>query len=98
MSSRILPVDARSVATARMLLRDALEGYQHTSTDDAIVMISELVTNAVRHARAWLRVGVSIDDHTLHVEVSDDDPTLPAAPAPDLGATSGRGLRIVEAL
>jgi hypothetical protein len=52
----------------------------------------------VRHARTQLHVSVSIVDQTLRVEVSDDDPTLPLAPAPEHHATSGRGLRIVDDL
>ena len=94
----VLPIDARSVAAARRFLRDVLDGYQAISIDDAVLMISELVTNAVRHAQTLLRVMVSIVGQTLHVEVSDDDPTLPSASTPDHKATSGRGLRIVADL
>jgi two-component sensor histidine kinase len=61
-------------------------------------MISELVTNAVRHAHTLLRVVISVADQSLRVEVSDDDPTLPVAPDPQHHATSGRGLRIVDDL
>jgi anti-sigma regulatory factor (Ser/Thr protein kinase) len=98
MPALVLPVDGRSVAAARGFLRTVLDGHQTASTDDAVLMISELVTNAVRHARSQLRIMVSITDHTLRVEVSDDDPTLPVASDPKHHATSGRGLRIVDGL
>jgi len=98
MSALVLPIDGRSVAAARRFLRTLLDGHQATATDDAVLMISELVTNAVRHAHILLRVMVSIADQTLRVEVSDDDPTLPVAPDPQHHATSGRGLRIVDDL
>jgi anti-sigma regulatory factor (Ser/Thr protein kinase) len=98
MSALVLPIDGGSVAAARRLLRSMLDGKQAASTDDAVLMISELVTNAVRHAHTLLRVMVSIADHDLRVEVSDDDPTLPVAPDPEHHATSGRGLRIVDEL
>jgi hypothetical protein len=35
---------------------------------------------------------------TLHVDVSDDNSTLPVVPDPEHNATSGRGLGIVDAL
>jgi anti-sigma regulatory factor (Ser/Thr protein kinase) len=84
---------------ARGLLRDTLGGRDGRG-DDALIMISELVTNAVRHSTGLLHVRITIDDQTLRVEVSDDDPTLPTAPDPDTGpdGTSGRGLRIVDYL
>jgi anti-sigma regulatory factor (Ser/Thr protein kinase) len=93
-----LPVDARSVAAARRLLRTALDGNQSAAIEDAVLMISELVTNAVRHTRHVLLVLVTIHHHTLRVGVSDDNPTMPVAPGPEHNATSGRGLGMVEAL
>jgi anti-sigma regulatory factor (Ser/Thr protein kinase) len=93
-----LPIDGRSVAAARSFLRNALDGRQATSTDDAILMMSELVSNAVRHAHTLLHVMVSITQETLRVEVGDDEPALPVAPNPKDDATSGRGLRIVGEL
>jgi anti-sigma regulatory factor (Ser/Thr protein kinase) len=94
----VLPLDPRSVPAARGLLRSALDGHAASSADDAVLMISELVTNAVLHARTRLHVSVSIADQTLRVEVSDDDPTLPVAPDPETHSTSGRGLLIVDNL
>jgi anti-sigma regulatory factor (Ser/Thr protein kinase) len=55
-----LPIDARSVAAARRLLHTALNGYQPSTIEDAVLMISELVTNAVRHAHAVLLVLITI--------------------------------------
>ena len=98
MAGMALPIDARSPATARKLLLSALDGREDPAVDDALLMLSELVTNAVRHTRTVLLVQVTIEDHTLHVDVTDDDPTLPAPPDPEHDATSGRGLRIVHAL
>ena len=83
MHATSLPVDARSVAAARQLLRTALNGHQPAVVDDAILMISELVTNAVRHTRDVLLVLVTIHHHTVHVNVTDDNPTLPVASDPE---------------
>jgi len=93
-----LPADARSVAAARMLLRTALDGHQSAAVEDAVLMISELVTNAVRHTRDVVLVLVTLHSATLRVDVSDNDHTMPVAPDAEHNATSGRGLRIVEAL
>jgi anti-sigma regulatory factor (Ser/Thr protein kinase) len=94
-----LPVDARSVAAARRLLRSTLDGHQQATIEDAVLMISELVTNAVRHARAAVLVLVTDHRHTVHVSVTDDNPTLPVAGRePEHHATSGRGLGIVDTL
>lgn len=70
----------------------------------ALVMVSELVTNAVVHGAGspgplLLRLKVDGLSH-LTVEVSDHapgEPRLPATPAP-VDAESGRGLSLVEAL
>ena len=98
MHALVLPIDARSAAAARGFLRSVLDGHQTTHIDAAVLMISELVTNAVRHADSQLRVMVSIADQTLRVEVSDDNPALPVASDPEHHATSGRGLRIIDGL
>jgi anti-sigma regulatory factor (Ser/Thr protein kinase) len=98
MAGMALPIDERSVATARRLLLAALDGREGPGVDDAVLVISELVTNAVRHTRTVLFVLVTIENHTLHVDVTDDNPTLPVLPAPEHDATNGRGLRIVDAL
>lgn len=98
MSVAALPIDVRSVATARGLLLAALDGHSKDTVDDALLMISELVSNAVRHTRTVLLVGVTIGDHMLRVDVTDDNPTLPVARDPEQEATGGRGLRIVDAL
>jgi anti-sigma regulatory factor (Ser/Thr protein kinase) len=98
MAGMALPIDERSVATARRLLLAALDEREDPAVDDAVLVISELVTNAVRHTRTVLFVLVTIENHTLHVDVTDDDPTLPVPPDPEHDATNGRGLRIVDAL
>ena len=98
MAGMALPIDARSPATARKLLLSALDGREDPAVDDAVLMTSELVTNAVRHTRTVLLVVVTIENYTLHVDVTDDDPTLPAPLHRGHDATNGRGLRIVDAL
>ena len=94
-----LSVEPASVAAARRLVRDALAGQQTQSIGDAALLVSELVTNAIRYARRTLLVAVELQDHVVRVEVTDDDPELPSlSVAEDDDATSGRGLRIVNDL
>ncbi|MEU2391856.1 ATP-binding protein [Streptomyces sp. NPDC007369] len=67
--------------------------------DDAQLIVSELVTNAIRHTRTR-RIGVSVTRHPEHVRivVTDTSRTLPA-PAPAVpDAKAGRGLQLVDQL
>jgi anti-sigma regulatory factor (Ser/Thr protein kinase) len=65
---------------------------------DAVLLASELATNAVVHARSGFEVAVSTDVDRLRVEVSDADPGVPQVQWVPAGATSGRGLLIVETM
>ena len=70
--------------------------------EDAALLVSELVTNAVIHGRTTATVEVHRPADTLRVTVRDDNPQLPAVgDSPDLNAQtldteSGRGLLIVS--
>jgi anti-sigma regulatory factor (Ser/Thr protein kinase) len=85
---------------ARRFLDEALHelGHGETLLDDARQVISELVTNAVRHGRSRLLVSVHTQGSSVRLAVHDQSPAQPAArqAAPD--AVSGRGLQIVAAL
>ena len=79
------------------LLADRSGGFM----DDALLMTSELVTNAVLHAGTKCTLCAQFDPVSgwLRVEVADRShhvPTLPAQPEPD--AIGGHGLRIVAAI
>ncbi|POM22725.1 hypothetical protein BTM25_49290 [Actinomadura rubteroloni] len=65
--------------------------------DDAELVASELVTNALRHA-GTATVAVTRRPGAVTLEVTDDDPDPPRAADPDPLGTSGRGLIIVAAL
>ncbi|MEV5087960.1 ATP-binding protein [Streptomyces griseoincarnatus] len=62
-------------------------------------MISEFLTNAVRHAEAGpVSLSVRLDEQSLRIEVCDDCPELPRPGLPDPCSESGRGLFLVAAL
>jgi anti-anti-sigma factor len=67
--------------------------------DQAVLVTSELVTNAVIHAHSELRLLVELHDDQLHLAVQDASPhLLHLATTPDALAEGGRGLLLVEAL
>jgi len=67
--------------------------------DQAVLVTSELVTNAVIHAHTELRLLVELHDDQLHLAVQDASPhLLHLATAPDALDEGGRGLLLVEAL
>ncbi|MER8036133.1 ATP-binding protein [Streptomyces hydrogenans] len=102
--SRVLPCAPESVAVARRLVAAVLARWELPHlTDRAVLIASELVTNAVVHARtnkASIRVIVTrIDTSRVQVAVTDLDPRLPAAgKAAGPTATHGRGLALVASL
>ena len=60
--------------------------------------LSELVTNAVMHARTAIEVAVCVRDQTLRCEVRDGVTELPASATHDVEAATGRGLALVAAM
>ncbi len=64
----------------------------------AATVISELVTNAVVHARSPIEMVAVVSEAGLRVEVHDWRPTLPTEPDGPADADRGRGLRIVDSL
>jgi anti-sigma regulatory factor (Ser/Thr protein kinase) len=67
--------------------------------DQAVLVASELVTNAVLHAHSQLPLLVELRGTQLHLAVHDANPhLLRLATAPDVLAEGGRGLPLVEAL
>lgn len=71
--------------------------------DEAEIVVSELLSNAIRHARplsdGTLRVHWRVKKSVVEVEVTDGGSASSPRPAPrSLWAPSGRGLRIVRAL
>jgi anti-sigma regulatory factor (Ser/Thr protein kinase) len=88
-----------SVAAARRHTVAQFErwGVGGQSTAAALV-VSELATNAIRHARSGFELGLTRGEHSVRITVDDpsDDSPTPRQPLP--GAGSGYGLMIVERL
>ena len=84
---------------ARRFVAETLQGeVSEPLLADALLIASELVTNAVLHGGTVARLDVRADDRSVTISVTDRAPALPEVRDPGPSATSGRGLRIVEAL
>ncbi|MEV0220394.1 PAS domain S-box protein [Streptomyces sp. NPDC050704] len=96
-----LPAVPDSVPEGRAFLSKVLTSWECTTTaDDARLLLSEILTNAVQHAEGPLGLHVCRTATELTVEVSDHSPHLPQ-PQPRPAAEdeeSGRGLILVRAL
>jgi len=100
-----VPWRAASVAQVRRALVDDLQSrdIDIAVVDEAEIVVSELVSNAVRHARplgdGTLRVHWKVKAGVVEVEVTDGGGDSKPRPAPRaVWAPSGRGLRIVRSL
>ena len=95
-------VDA-SVPQARRAVRDLLARQGVPVTDDLghglLLIVSELVTNAVKHAALLsptVAVEVAVGAEWVRVAVEDNHPYRPAALETDHARTGGRGLLLVR--
>jgi anti-sigma regulatory factor (Ser/Thr protein kinase) len=89
------------IREARTFVRRALEAHGGTiRLNDAVLMVSEIVTNALTHGQGAIQVSAGTQGGRIHVEVTntnagDDTPQLMDPADHDFG---GRGLLIVDQL
>lgn len=73
-----LPGEPRSTPAARRFLRERFAAWElEDLLDEAEVAVSELVTNAVLHARTPLRVSLGVAEGVVEIVVFDGSPVLP---------------------
>lgn len=86
--------------SARTARREVLQALTDAGRDDladaASLLVSELVTNAIVHARTPIDLVVVAHPEGLRVAVSDQSETLPSPRHYGASATTGRGLALVE--
>jgi len=101
------------VSKQRLTLVDGLQAPAHARAwtsahlpplpthiaEDALLVVSELVTNAVRHGRPDIEITLNITPDRVRIEVRDGGDTLPVVPSgqPSIDRPTGRGLLIVAA-
>jgi anti-sigma regulatory factor (Ser/Thr protein kinase) len=91
----------RAAAQARAAATDFLEqeaAPRGTNREDALLIVSELVTNAVKAGAHRVSIELRLKGRALTIQVEDDAHGWPAAQHPGDDAESGRGLAIVGLL
>jgi anti-sigma regulatory factor (Ser/Thr protein kinase) len=104
-----LSADPQAAAAARnFTLRTLLGWGMHAVVDDVAVIVSELLSNALRYGVTGRRcadasprpvwLGLLRRDHTVLCAVSDPGADVPVMRQPDYFAESGRGLHVIDSL
>ena len=91
--------EPQQVAAGRRFTRQTLTAWQHTDlADTACLLVSEILTNAVHHARQMIGLRLHHTAREVIAEITDDNTHLPQRTLPAPIDESGRGLTLVEAL
>jgi len=89
-----------AAALARKFVHDHRDHLDPDIIENAQLLVSEIVTNAVRHGAGEICLTIRLDPPGIGVAVTDTGdalPTVPSTPPPD-DQPSGRGLLIVDAV
>ena len=90
-----------AVGLARQATRDTLATWRLACLEEtAVLLVSELVTNAVRHARGGRAIALELrtEGSWLRIEVHDADPRWPRPRTPAGFDESGFGFILVDAM
>jgi anti-sigma regulatory factor (Ser/Thr protein kinase) len=99
MSARIvLSPESASVPEARRFISDQLADLDPETIDVARLLVSEVVTNAVLHARTEVTLTLERDRSTVQVQIQDANPLLPVMRSHGPDAGTGRGLHVLDRL
>jgi serine/threonine-protein kinase RsbW len=96
-----LPAASCAVGLARQATRDALAAWRLAYLEEtAVLLVSELVTNAIRHARGSDAITLELQaaGTWMRIEVHDADPRWPQPRTPAEFDGSGFGFVLVDAL
>lgn len=106
--ARVIPSKGKSidlsrshveVSRARRAVRELLQTWNlDRLADDAQVIVSELVTNAIRMRGKTVTLIAALEPGFVFLGVWDESPVVPSAGECDLEALTGRGLTIVASL
>jgi anti-sigma regulatory factor (Ser/Thr protein kinase) len=100
LASASFPATSASPAHARRMATATLRrwGYDGQLVDDASLIVSELASNAVRHARSAFSLTLRMQGQLLRVTVEDQLPLPHATPDPGLVPRPPHGLCVVDSL
>jgi len=95
-----LAADGGSCARARQVVRDAAGswGLSDDLTDDAQLVVTELVSNGIDHGEGPLTLRVTRKASEMLVEVHDLSSKQPQVRPVDPSSARGRGMQLVQAL
>lgn len=93
-----LEASVHAPATARAVIREALAGEPNERVDVTVLLVSELLANAVMHAGTGVHLRLDVGSKTLRVEVEDSGSEMPDPVVVDEMAEGGRGWLLVEQL
>src|SRR5437763_3674453 len=94
----VLGGDADAVPRARRFASDMLHGAGVGVVDDAELIVSELVTNALLHGGPPVTLRLSRLDDRIRIEVEDTGRQLPIRVRDSIESMTGRGIGLVAAL
>jgi anti-sigma regulatory factor (Ser/Thr protein kinase) len=92
------PVSALPVVRQRLAAVLAEWGLEGEAREPTLLVVTELLSNAVEHAHPPVRLTVGFPDNSVRVEVQDATTAPPRLQPHDPRAQQGRGLRTVQAL
>jgi anti-sigma regulatory factor (Ser/Thr protein kinase) len=95
-AARSFEPDPSQVALARRFVSAALDSWG-IEAEDIPLLVSELATNAVLHARSDFQISLIVFEERVRVEVTDHNTRLPSISVVPENAYSGRGLMLVQA-
>jgi anti-sigma regulatory factor (Ser/Thr protein kinase) len=94
-----LPLALTSVARARRFVEQMVREWElEQLLDDALMVSSELVTNAVTHAQSSCRIRLTLNPARLRIAVMDAGAGTPEPMPPSQTEEHGRGLYMVDAV
>ncbi|GAC1326498.1 MAG: ATP-binding protein [Mycobacteriales bacterium] len=98
--STLLPALPESALAARRFAMQTLRAWDVPTevSDPAVLLVSELVTNAVRHARGQVELVLERSTGVLRGAVRDGTRARPQARRAEPSDEGGRGLALVAAL
>ena len=98
-ASTMIHPGPQHVAGGRRFVRDTLDAWNEGElAPTACLLVSELLTNAMRHTSEPIGLRLHHTEHEIIAEISDDHPQLPRRTLPAPADEDGRGLTLVEAL